>query len=37
VFSHLERITPLVTKEDILLLLKILYLGKAHEKERDKI
>jgi hypothetical protein len=38
VFSPFERIiSPFVIYEDILPLLGILYLGKAHEKERYKI
>jgi hypothetical protein len=37
VFSPFERIFfPFVIDEDILPLLEILYLEKAHEKERDK-
>jgi hypothetical protein len=37
VFSPFERIfSPFVINEDILPLSEILYLGKAHEKERDK-
>jgi hypothetical protein len=37
VFSSFEGIFfPFVIDEDILLLLEILYLGKAHAKERDK-
>jgi hypothetical protein len=38
VFSPIERIFfPFVIDEDIILLSEILYLGKAHEKERCKI
>jgi hypothetical protein len=37
VFSSFERIFSLfVIDEDILPLSEILYLGKAHEKDRDK-
>jgi hypothetical protein len=37
VFSLIERIfSPIVIDEDILPMSEILYLGKPHEKERDK-
>jgi hypothetical protein len=37
VFSRFERIfSPFVIDEDILPMSEILYLGKAHEEERDK-
>jgi hypothetical protein len=37
VFSTFEIIfSPFVIDEDILSLSEILYIGKAHEKERDK-
>jgi hypothetical protein len=38
VFSPFERIlSPFVIDEDIIPLSKTLYLGKTHEKEKDKI
>jgi hypothetical protein len=37
VLSPFERIfSPFVIDKDILPLSKVLYLGKAHEKDRDK-